>query len=116
MGPSGSFWVVLLGAVGVSGSFWVIEGHFGLWVVGQVNAQFYKTHTKFKTSNGTLPLNINQTAILRGEGLDLMPIQMESDCCFSRIRKEVRRCMSASLVLKIDQLSEYDGDSSETIL
>ncbi|KAJ7337297.1 hypothetical protein OS493_010156 [Desmophyllum pertusum] len=69
--------------------------------------------TKYKA--GTLPLNMYQTAVQRGERLEFAPVENEDneDPLESVSREEGREGAFALTDLGGDQLSEYDEDSSD---
>ena len=69
--------------------------------------------TKYKA--GTLPLNMYQTAVQRGERLEFAPVENKDneEPLESVSREEGREGAFASTDLEGDQLSEYNKDSSD---
>ena len=65
--------------------------------------------TKYKA--GTLPLNMYQTAVHRGERLEFAPVERVEQPEFSK--EEGREGAPTSRDPGDDQLSEYDDDSSD---
>ena len=65
--------------------------------------------TKYKA--GTLPLNMYQTAVYRGERLEFAPVESVEQPEFSK--EEGREGAPTSRDPGDDQLSEYDDDSSD---
>ena len=68
-----------------------------------------KETTKYKA--GTLPLNMYQTAVHRGERLEFAPVERVEQREFSK--EEGREGAPTSRDPGDDQLSEYDDDSSD---
>ena len=64
-----------------------------------------------KSKAGTLPLNMYQTAVHRGERLEFAPVEIIQQPEFSK--EEGREGAPTSRDPGDDQLSEYDDDSSE---